>query len=266
MSTLERSMDNPTEIHLVSWNRHKMTNLVIRAINRNTFGPYRLIVLDNGSDQKTVRMLRRLQDQELIDELHLMPNNMGLEAARQYLFQSTKSEYFVDVDNDCLPPRGWLGDLERLMNESPNYAAIASRTQVMIGTGNIFENETEPITEFPHPGGSFRIMRTAAVKMVDGWDRFSPGRGSEERYICGKLRDNGWKTGFATGVKCLHLFGTRGDNPTDRWGYDSSLSPEDTGHSDISHPALTNGDDPVEVEKYVGETLTGRYFNDFGSN
>ena len=103
-------------------------------------------------------------------------------------------------------------------------------------------------------------MRTDLVKAIGGWEG-KPGRGTEERYICGKLREAGFKTGFATHIPTLHLFGLK---DTDRWGYPSEWKPEETGHSDISHPALENGDDLVEVLKYAGEELTESYA--FGHN
>lgn len=254
----------PIDLHLVSWNRPQMTKLVIDTIQKNTDGDsYRLVVVDNGSDESTVDMLDDLHENGKIDELVKFDANMGLEFARQFMLEKcTEGEYFVCVDNDCLPPlrrhgQDWLARLKELMEKYEDFAAIALRTQVMVGTGNIFEEADQAkddIVEFPHPGGSYRIMRTREVKFVGGWDRKDPGRGAEERYICGKLRDAGFRTAFATDIRCLHLFGTRGDKPTDRWGYDISLKPEDTGHSDISHPALTNGDDPEEIMIYTGDT------------
>lgn len=234
-----------TDLHLVTWHRPKMTELVINTIVRNTKpGTYNLRMWDNT------------------------PDNIGLEAARQKLLEGTETEYFVCIDNDCLPPpiqqgQDWLERMIELMQKYEDYAAISMRTQVMIGTGNIFEEADQhgdDIVDFPHPGGSFRIMRTNAVKSVGGWDRDSRGRGQEERFIGGKLRAAGYGTAFATYIRCLHLFGTRGDNPTDRWGYDKDWLPEETGHSDISHPALTNGDDLEEIRLFAGDDHADRYY------
>ena len=262
-------MQPKIDLHLVSWNRPKMTELVIRTIHRNTKrGNFRLVVLDNGSKKDTVDMLTTLHDNGMIDELILLPTNEGLEYARQYLLKNcTYEDYFICVDNDCLPPpikegQDWVERLVELMEKYEDFAAISCRTQVMIGTGNIFEEADQvgdEIVEFPHPGGSLRIMNHKAVLQVGGWDRDEPGRGAEERYICGKLRDAGYRTAFAVDVRCLHLFGTRGDNPTDRWGYDKEMKPEDTGHSDISHPALTNGDDTEEILLFAGEQDVNNY-------
>src|ERR1039458_6510566 len=96
------------DLHLVSWNRPKMTELVIKTIHRNTTpGTFCLTVLDNGSDSKTKSMLVKLSEAGLIDNLLLLETNLGLEKARQLLLEDyTRSKYFVCIDNDCLPPQG----------------------------------------------------------------------------------------------------------------------------------------------------------------
>lgn len=253
----------PTEIHLVSWLRPEITELAIRTIARNTkSGNYTLKVVDNGSSSQQRQMLKGLRKEGLIDELELWEVNLGLEIARNHMLSKCQSKYFICADNDCLPYRmvdgiDWLERLVDLMDKYEDYAAISCRTQVMVGTGNIFEDESKEITDFPHPGGSLRIMVTGTTQVVGGWEG-KPGRGAEERDICGKLREVGFKTGFATHIKTLHLFGLR---DTDRWGYPIEWRPEQTGHSDISHPALENGDDLEEVVKYAGEELTNNYDN-----
>lgn len=249
------------DIVLVSWYRPEMTYLVINTIHKNTNREnFRLIVIDNGSPQEqAIELLRMHTELGLIDELILNDTNRGLEPARNQGLELVTSKYFVCADNDCLPepPRDgkdWLDRLTELMDNNPDYAAISCRTQVMIGTGNIFEEADEDgtrIVEFPHPGGSLRIMDTNVVKLVDGWREEVTGRGAEERYICGRLHELGRKTGFATHIPTLHLFGTRGSDGTDRWGYPADWQPAETGHSDIWHPVLEGGDDPVEVAKYT---------------
>lgn len=259
------------DLHLVSWNRPDMTELVIKTIHRNTKPDnFRLVVLDNGSSGDTPDRLQRMADNGLIDELFLLKTNLGLEAARNFMLKNaTHSDYFIDMDNDCLPQpideKGWdwIENLVELMQRYEDYAAIACRTQIMIGTGNIFamaDIGDDPIVDFPHPGGSLRIMDTKAVTEVGGWKNDTPGRGSEERYICGKLREAGYKTAFATHVRTLHLFGPP---ETDNWGYPKDWEPKDTGHSpDVWHPIFGSGDDPAEIKKYTGKELLNAYLRD----
>lgn len=255
-------MSKPTDIVLVSWYRPEMTYLVINTIHKNTKREnFRLIVIDNGSPQdQAVELLRMHNELGLIDELILNDTNRGLEPARNQGLALVESKYFICADNDCLPQppvngKDWVELLVELIDKHPDYAAISCRTQVMVGTGNIFEeadNNEEEIVEFPHPGGSLRIMETELTKRLGGWREDAEGRGAEERYICGQIREAGRRTGFATNIRTLHLFGDRTQH-TDRWGYNKDWEPSKTGHSDIYHPALENGDDPEEIAKYTGE-------------
>lgn len=254
-----------TDLHLVSWNRPEMTKLVIKTIHRNTpRDDFRLVVWDNGSEPETVKMLKDLADNGFIDELIPCVTNEGLEWARHQLGAHTLTEYFVDIDNDCLPPQDWLQQQLELMQMYEDYASISQRTQVMIGTGNIFENADKlgaNLVSFPHPGGSFRMMRTKEVLRVGGWAKEdnAKGRGAEERLICGRLREAGYRCGFAVNIRCLHLFGVR-ERTKERWGYAEGMPPEETGHSDIWHPALENGDDYNTVLAHAGPELTKEYF------
>lgn len=244
----------PVDIVMITWNRPELTRKAIMGINQNTKREnFTLIVIDNGSEPEMQRELLALASQGFIDQLHLLEENIGLEPARNIGMSFVESEYFVCADNDIIPQKikngeDWVEKLVKLMEKYPEYGAISCRTQVMIGTGNIFDgHEDEEIVDFPHPGGSLRIMPTTAVLDAGLWRDDNPGRGQEERYICGKLHDLDYKTGFATKIKCLHLFG---DETTDRWGYDKEWKPEASGHSDIWHPVLERGDDPEEVRQY----------------
>ena len=248
------------DIILVTWGRQELTRATIDSIRRNTNrSSYRLIVVDNCSPYVMVPMLLDYHMNGDIDELILNDENLGLEPARNQGMKYVKNPYFVCVDNDLLCPpkldgKDWVQRMVGLIDGNPEYGAIAMRTQIMIGTGNIFDGkEDQDIVEFPHPGGSYRIMDTYAVRDVGGWRDNMRSRGSEERYICGKLRDIGFKTGFAVKVKSLHLFG---DKETDNWGYPKDWRPEDTGHSDVWHPIFESGDDPEQIDKFME---TGQY-------
>lgn len=253
-------MKYPIDIVLVTWQRPDSSFKVIESIKQNTDrDQYRLIVIDNNSHPDMQAQLWDLTREKVIDKLVLNDRNYGLEPARNIGLKHVTSEYFVCADNDCLPQKRvdgktWLERLAVLLDDLPEYAAISLRTQVMIGTGNIFEYADvsgDDVVEFPHPGGSFRIMRTEPTRKAGGWRDTVEGRGAEERTVCGRLREHGWKTGFAIRLRCLHLFGSRGLKGTDRWGYPKDWEPEDTGHSDIWHPVLERGDDINEIKQYM---------------
>src|SRR3972149_925409 len=204
-----------TDIVMVTWLRKEITARAIKTLAKNTITPSRLIVVDNGSGYEMQEMLRELKEEGFINELVSLADNIGLEPAKNIGLQYVTSPLFVSTDNDILPekPDGdedWLSKLIDLIKRHSDYAAIAARTQVMIGTGNIFDgHEDEDIVEFSHPGGSLRIMRTDIVRKIGGWRDDVLSRGQEEMYICNEIRQHGYRTGFAVKVKCYHQFGDK---------------------------------------------------------
>jgi glycosyltransferase involved in cell wall biosynthesis len=259
-------MPHKTDIIMVTWQRPEITRLTIHTIRRNTKPEnHRLVVIDNGSTKEMTEELTMMQDNGYIDELVLIGANLGLEPARNIGLALVQSDWFVCADNDCLPEpitddKDWLDRLHEIVAEDTRLKSIACRTQVMIGTGNIFEDETKDYIIFPHPGGSLRLMHTRTVRDLGGWRNEVKGRGSEERYIGGVLAYEGHLSAFATHVHCLHLFGKK--DITDRWGYNKDWKPEQTGHSDIWHPALEQGDIEEQVIKYAGRENAQYYFDE----
>jgi glycosyltransferase involved in cell wall biosynthesis len=231
----------PICISMVTWNRPEFTKRSIEAIKKNTNYPHRIHVIDNGSEGETQDMLWQMYTDQKIDLLLLLEENYGLEYAKNLGLDYVKSKYHISTDNDILPQKGWLEELVKLMDENPKYKAIALRPQILIGSGNIFEGKKGDIVEYPHVPGYCRIMDTKLVKDIGGWrndlneidsEKFRQKRGHEELYISGKIRERGYKVGWARNVKCHHLFG---NNETDPWGYIKEMKPQDHGHNEVSH-------------------------------
>lgn len=222
--------NNKIDIVFTTWKREKISDLALTALKRNTRTPYRLIIIDNGSND----INRSLYNQQA-DIYVRLDRNMGLEYAKWLGMTFVESPYFVSMDNDILvydyKEQDWLSQLRDLMNKNPDYGAISLRPQVLVGTGNIFHERTEEIIPFSHAPGYGRIMRTHMVKEVGGWSDKRPLRGHEEYWIGEKFAEKGYKMGFANYIKCWHMFG---DNTTDKWGYNKDMKPEDHGHNEVA--------------------------------
>ena len=143
-----------------------------------------------------------------------LPENAGLQRAKNFGLEYVTSELFVDTDNDCLCPLlspDWLARLVGYMHDYPAFGAIALRPQVLVGVGPIFKGAPE-IVQNNVVGGSLRIMRTEVIKSLGGWEDINDSR-REEWTICNKLRNNNWKVGYARDIFTYHLFGES------NWGY-----------------------------------------------
>lgn len=218
----------PIDIVMTTWKREVITLLSLNSLVNNTDFPYRLIIVDNGSDPYA-----QLIYKNIADIYYAFPENQGLEFAKNYAMQYVESEYFVSTDNDILVPKRtdacWLTRLYALLKTNPEYAAIALRPQVLVGTGDIFGPEPNPIREFSHVPGYMRLMETQVVRDLGAWSDKRPLRGHEEYWISERIRGMGRKVGWASYIPCYHVFGEA------NWGY-TDMTAEETGHNPVQLP------------------------------
>jgi GT2 family glycosyltransferase len=222
---------------MLSCNRKRITRTTIEEIKRRTMTPHRLVVLDNGSVDGSDVMLYDMQRDGVIDGAVFSTENKGVHWGHNALLDLVETPLYVCADNDLVPqsPIGGLDWLMRLMllmeRHMEDYAAIACRPHVMIGDSvvKMFADAPE-VVERGHIGAHLRLMRTEAVRATGGWQRqVRPSRNHEEKWICKRLKKDGWKVGYSRDIRCIHLFGDPelGEDP---WGYSEGTYHE--GHTD----------------------------------
>jgi GT2 family glycosyltransferase len=231
---------------MVTYHRKDFVEKVIDYIrDRTTPGSYRLIVVDNGSNDDLIDMLRKklIRDELLIN----LGSNLGLEMAKNHGLREVRSARYVDLDSDCLAPKlepDWLTQMHDLMDRHPDFGAIALRCQLHVGVGALFKDAPE-VKENNVAGGSFRMMDTDLVRKVGGWRNEANQNRSEEHYISGRIREEGKKVGYATNIFTYHMFGE-----DHAWGYGT----EDHKHGDRKCPyvdSMFNDCDPLTNEPKV---------------
>jgi len=228
-----------TDICMLTCNRKRITETSIREISARTTTPHRLRVLDNGSTDGTLDALTGLVEAGDIDALYTGDGNRGIHWGFNALLGLAETNLYVCADNDLVPQSpveagDWLGLLLDLMKRHPDYAAIACLPHYLIGDSlQSWLDGAGEIIERPWCGAALRIMRTEAVREVGGWrDTRDPSRNNEERWICGKLQEAGWKVGYSRDVRVIHLWGDTYANE-DPWGYPIGF---EHGHRDVWPP------------------------------
>jgi len=94
------------DIIVLTYNNLKNTRLCIESIYEYT-SDFRLIVLDNNSDDGTIEYLDGLNRDNLT--LHFSPKNLGCVSGRNYAYSLSKdSEYICFLDNDQFVTEGWV--------------------------------------------------------------------------------------------------------------------------------------------------------------
>lgn len=254
-SQISLSMVTPIDIFVTAYLRPKFTLETIRYLKERTTTPYRLILINNGGSEEA--MIEYANDFFLVIDPSY---NVGIHAAWQISLALAQSDYFITTDNDIYVPdwrdvmRGethethdWLGWLIKFMDERPDYGAISMQPHVTIGAVGI--DSSMDVQEVNMAGAVMRIMRRNAVWQAGGWERVvRTGRNHEERTICSRLKDNGWKVGRTGWLRCYHPFG-RGEGGN--WGYPPEFTPEMQGHNPELKDYVLSFDNP---ESYDSKT------------
>ena len=100
------------DIIIPIWNQRKITEDCIASIVRNTVYPYRLILIDNSSDDETRRYLEAVRDKKPLDvTLIRNPENLGFVKAVNQGLKVSSSPYVCVFNNDTVTSPGWLEEM-----------------------------------------------------------------------------------------------------------------------------------------------------------
>ena len=129
------------DIVIAVWNNLKLTKDCIDSIIVNTdidsstelaIDPersrkvdYRLIIIDNASDDDTKRYLEGVKDREGQRVLLIRnENNLGFIKAVNQGMRLSKAPYVCLINNDTIVTRGWLSEMVRVAESSPKIGLI----------------------------------------------------------------------------------------------------------------------------------------------
>jgi GT2 family glycosyltransferase len=116
-----------TSIMMVTYNRLELTQRMLDSFFKNTTGPHRLIIVDNGSTDGTKEWLEKLAENEIPLHLHFNSKNEGIAVGRnQGLLLANKfgpdDEYLVTMDNDIEVTSGWLSECTDIIKDNHKMA------------------------------------------------------------------------------------------------------------------------------------------------
>ena len=233
-------MIKPIDLFICCYLRPLFTEQTLIYLKERTKYPYRLFLINMGGNDDIAKVYK--------DDIFMTINlskNAGVTAAWQMALALAESEYFITSDNDIYVPDltskretdwDWLALLKQYMDERPDFAAISLSPHVLVGPAPIDPKDPEDVKERNMCGAVMRIMRRDIVRKVNGWadegDKplIRPDRGHEERTVCGRLQEAGYKTGIATRLRAFHPFGKNIEGNSG-WGYPPEFPPELQGHT-----------------------------------
>lgn len=221
-------MNKPLDIFITTYLREKFAKECLQYLFQRTRTPHRITILDNGGNEWAAESGFVHQYIPLWKAF----GNTGIHFAWNVAVSLAEGPYFITSDPDLLVPdlgeKDWLERMVAFMEERPDYGAISMMPHIFVGAAGIDPKDPEDVKERNMCGAVMRIMRTEAVKAVGGWDlKIEAGRNHEERTICSRLQNAGYKTGITSRIRAFHNFG-------ENWGYPEEFTPEMQKHN----PAL----------------------------
>ncbi len=112
------------DIIIPVWNQPESTKECIDSIRRNTGYPHSLIVVDNGSSERTREYLTGLKKEMPGFNLIRNETNLGfVKAVNQGMHLST-SPYLCLMNNDTVATSGWLEEMVGVMDANPGAGIV----------------------------------------------------------------------------------------------------------------------------------------------
>lgn len=149
----EPAVDILVDIIVPTYNSPEWVRPCLRSIARNTANPYRLVVVDDGSDNYTRSLLRELVVEHKSALLLFNEKNLGFVKSCNIGMSQSHSPYLVLLNTDALVPPGWL---DRLLH--------CVKSDSRIGIASPLSNEAANISVPLAPGCNYFGMAEALAQ------------------------------------------------------------------------------------------------------
>jgi len=197
-----RRTEKPIDIIFLTYNRLNYFIQTINALIYNTRYPYKIIIVDNSSDEETKNFIKR---NEIIFDKVIYNNSNEWTTAFQKGIDVSSSDPFIVSDPDILVPnlegKCWLEKVIELHSQHPDIGLLAlniddinkpkKMPEVYLGEKQVYNKE---IT-LGNVGTVFQSIKRGYFNFVyvTDWE------------TCARIRNNGGKVGFINNIKGYHL-------------------------------------------------------------
>ena len=180
-------------------NRPDLTRRCLESVVRNTTSPHELILVDNGSDEGTRRMLRGFPARVLRN-----PRNLGFARAVNRGIRASRGDVVVLLNSDTEVPRGWVEGMRKAMSGRTGLVGPAT-DGARNGQRRAGPSRSRIPLRLPILYGFCLMIRREVLGDVGLFDpRFFPG-GFEDSDYCLRAAEAGWNCALAPWVFVRHV-------------------------------------------------------------
>jgi GT2 family glycosyltransferase len=210
-------------ILIILYNKAELTFQCLRSLQNNISSgiPCELLIIDNGSSDRTSSLLRSIEGARIIRN----SENIGFLRACNQAIQLIDSEYFLLVNNDTILSPGVVEVALSVFEEETNVGAVGGRIILPDGTlqeaGNILWNDGTCVgfgrgfqptdyrcmfrREVDYCSGAFLLTPSSLFKAAGGFDPIFIPAYYEETDYCAWLQNQGYKIFYEPRVSLIHF-------------------------------------------------------------
>lgn len=227
-----KRIDNPkVSIVVPVFNQASLTYQCLKSILEHTPSDlYEIILVDNASTDDTPRMLRQIENIEIIAN----SENLGFVAGCNKGSRAAQGEYILFLNNDTVVTEGWLTSLLSTFDQHDKVGAVGAKLVYPDGrlqeagaivwndgTGWNYGRGDDPqrpeynyVREVDYCSGACLLVRRELFERVGGFDpRFAPAY-YEDVDLCFELRRLGYRTLYQPKAPVIHVEGATAGTDT----------------------------------------------------
>ena len=140
--------NNPlVSIIIVNYNGDKFIEKCLKSVFRETKIPFEVIVVENGSIDKSLEILTKIQKKEKQLKIIIRKKNVGPAEGRNIGRRHSQGKFLVILDNDTEVGTNWLDKPTRFMEKHPEVGSSQLKILKM-GTDKIYDSAGDKLTGF----------------------------------------------------------------------------------------------------------------------
>jgi GT2 family glycosyltransferase len=215
-------------IHIVTYNSAATLEMCLRAVRKQTYRDFDILVIDNGSSDESAVVAERMGVRVIVNA-----TNVGYAAAHNQAIDSTESDYVLTLNPDVRLEPDFLREMVTALDANPRLGSAAgcllrvdslgtapthidgvglmmtrSRRQRLIGEGwPVEQRPTQPMRIFG-PDGAAAFYRRAMLddirvmgEVFDA-DFFMH---KEDVDVCWRAQLRGWESVYVPGAVAQHI-------------------------------------------------------------
>ena len=225
-------MERLVSIVILNWNGKKDVEQCIDSLYKNTsYKNFEIVLVDNGSKDGSVEVLKEMKKKGLIHQLILNDENKGFGGGNNQGMAIAKGDYIFLLNNDTFVTKNWLKNIVTVAEAKEDVGIVGphfplvDNPDFIFGGGyiddagraiNMYNKDDRDVEQVS--GGAFLIKKP----VLDRVGFFDPGFFPiyfEESDYCARARRAGFKIFFTTKSKVLHNESASTKRQTSKWQY-----------------------------------------------